>query len=410
MDPRTCRKTKHDYAEMLTYTVIGYLVGRLSLRRCLAWCNRHVKWLSGYLELKNGIASVSTISRLLSSIDEEMFCLAFLEWMTEILSTKGIHIAVDGKALRGGTERIKDGKTPYILNAIDAVTELVIGQLPIQQKENEMTAIPRLLELLNIKESIITIDAIGSTQQIMGAIKQGEGHFVLTVKKSHPLTYVEIGNLFDRLEIEQRKQKEDSKYQSVFNEFLETYDVYESSEKNRSRMEYRKMHVCQNTQTITMAGMQDIKTIGWLRQVRIPIEKDVDGNNITPDLKTFLDQGTVRRPKVTVGDTLTDDVHLVGIISDIKIGAKEALRIKRAHWKIENALHHVLDDVMREDRSSARKSKNNLALIRKFAYNILKIACIQDDTGKGIQEMSDMFSDDLNLIAQYVFKGIPRMR
>ena len=91
------------------------------------------------------------------------------------------------------------------------------------------------------------------------------------------------------------------------------------------------------------------------------------------------------------------------------MGAKEALEIKRAHWKIENSLHHVLDDVFREDRSSARKSKNNLALIRKFVYNILKIACIHDDTGKGVQEMSDTFADDLNLIAKYVFSGIPKV-
>lgn len=411
MDPRSGRRTKHDYAEILTYLVIGYLVGRLSLRRCLAWCNRHLAWLGEHLELKNGIASVSTVSRLLSSVDEEMFCLAFIEWMTEILSTKGVHIAIDGKALRGGTERIKEGKTPYILNAIDSITELIIAQLPMQQKENEMTAIPRLLELLNIKESIITIDAIGTTQQIMGAIKNGEGHYVLTVKKTNPLTYEELGNLFDMLEDEKKKLDRNPKYQSVFEEYLQTYDSYEKKEKNRGRMEYRKMNICQNTRAITMAGnMPDIKTVGWLRQIRIPIEKDSDGNNITPDLKTFLEKGTVRRPKITVGDDLTDDIHQVGIISDIKMGAKEALEIKRAHWKIENSLHHVLDDVFREDRSSARKSKNNLALIRKFVYNILKIACIQDDTGKGVQEMSDIFADDLNLIAKYVFSGIPKVR
>ena len=166
-----------------------------------------------------------------------------------------------------------------------------------------MTAIPRLLELLNIKESIITIDAIGTTQQIMGAIKNGEGHYVLTVKKTNPLTYEELGNLFDMLEDEKKKLDRNPKYQSVFEEYLQTYDSYEKKEKNRGRMEYRKMNICQNTQTITMAGnMPDIKTVGWLRQIRIPIEKDSDGNNITPDLKTFLEKGTVRRPKITVGE------------------------------------------------------------------------------------------------------------
>lgn len=101
---------------------------------------------------------------------------------------------------------------------------------------------------------------------------------------------------------------------------------------------------------------------------------------------------------------------LVGIISDIEIGAEDALKQKRAHWKIENTLHHVLDDTFREDRSSARKSRNNLVLIRKFAFDILKIACIHDDAGKGIQKMSDWFADDINLIAKYVFHGIQRIR
>lgn len=375
------------------------------------WCNRHLEWLQQYLELKNGIASVSTVSRLLSSVDEEMFCYAFIEWITEMLNTKGIHIAIDGKALRGGTEKIKDGKIPYILNAIDTITGIVIAQLPIPEKTNEMTAIPRLLELLNIKESIITIDAIGTTQPIIGAIGNGGGHFLLTVKKTNPLTYEELEDIFEKLEKEKERKTQNSGYKSTYEEYLNTYDSYEKNEKNRGRMEFRKMYTCQNTQTITMViNMPCIKTIGWLKQVRIPIEKDATGNNITPGIKTFLEKGTVRKPKITVGDTLTDDVHQVGIISDLNIGAKEALEIKRNHWKIENNLHHVLDDVFREDRSSARKSKSNLALIRKFAYNILKIACIHDDTGKGVQEMSDMFADNLNLIAKYVFTGIRKIR
>lgn len=411
LDPRCGRKTKHDYAEILTYLVIGYLVGRLSLRRCLAWCNRHLEPLKKHLELKNGIASVSTVSRLLSTVDEEMFCLAFIEWMTEMLDTKGMHIAIDGKALRGGTEQIKDGKTPYILNAIDTLTGLVIGQLPIPEKTNERVAIPKLLELLNISESIITIDAIGTTQQIIGAIEDGGGHYLLTVKKSNPLTYEELEDTFGEVEKEKEKKKKTPNYKSGYDEHLRTYDSYEKGEKNRGRMEYRKMQVCENVQTITMAETtSSIKTIGWLRQIRIPIEKDREGNDITPDLLSFLEKGSVRKPKITMGDDLTNDIHLVGIISDISLTAKEALEIRRGHWKIENNLHHVLDDVFREDRSSARKSKNNLALIRKIAYNLIKIACIHDNTGKGTQEMSDMFADDLGLIAKYVFNGIQKVR
>ena len=410
-DPRCGRKTKHDYAEMLTYIVIGYLVGRHSLRRCLKWCERHLEWLRKFMKLENGIASVSTVSRLLGTVDEEMFCLAFIEWMTGILSTKGVYIAIDGKALRGGTERIKDAKTPYVLNAIDTITGLVIAQLPIGEKENEKTAIPKLLELLKLNESVVTIDAAGTTKPIIDAIENKGGHFLLTVKKSNPLTYQELKSAFEILEKEARKENGDKRYDSLNQEMLQTYERCDKKEKNRGRIEHRTMSVCKNTRSITLAeDIPCIKTIGWLRQVRIPIEKDSEGNDITPDEKTFLEKGTIRKPKITAGDGLTDDVHLVGIISDIDIGAEEALKQKRAHWKIENSLHHVLDDTFREDRSSAKKSKNNLALIRKFAFNILKIACIHDDAGKGVQEMSDCFADDINLIAKYVFNGIQRIR
>lgn len=411
MDPRCGRKTKHDYAEILTYVVIGYLTGRLSLRRCLAWCQRHLEWLREHMGLKNGIASVSTVSRILSSVDEEMFCLAFIEWMAGILGTKGITIAIDGKALRGGTEKIKGGKTPYILNAIDVLTGLVIAQLPIGEKENEKTAIPKLLKLLNIENSMITIDAAGTTQTIMDEIHSRGGGFLLTVKKSSPLTYKELQETFDILDKENSRKKKDPGYVSGYEEFLDTYEVFEKNEKNRSRMEYRTMETCHNTSILTMTkNTPCIKTIGWLRQVRIPMEKDPAGNDITPDYETFLKQGTSRKPKITAGDDLTDDIHMVGIISNVEIGAEDALKIKREHWKIENNLHHVLDDVFREDRSSAKKSRNNLALIRKFAYNILRIASIQENIEKGHQEMSDLFADDLDLLSRYVFKGIESFR
>lgn len=99
----------------------------------------------------------------------------------------------------------------------------------------------------------------------------------------------------------------------------------------------------------------------------------------------------------------------MGIISSRDISAREALEIKRNHWKIENSLHHVLDDLFREDRSSAKKSKNNLAVIRKIVYNLIRIAIFKEKKESGPTEMRDQFSDDLTLIEKYVFRGIPRL-
>ena len=410
IDPRCGRKTKHDHAEILTYLAAGYLAGRDSVRRCLQWCRNHIDFLRQHLELENGIASPATVSRILGNIDEEIFCLAFIEWMTGILNTKGINIAIDGKALRGSTEKIRNRKTPYILNVIDTATALVIAQLPIAEKENEITAIPKLLNLLNIQESLVTIDAVGTVQSVIDTINEKEADYLLTVKKGNPLTYQETKEMFAELGKENERITAHPGQTVTYEKQMDSYDVFKTIEKNRSRMEYRTMQICHNTDLITLCKKQkEIKTVGWLEQIRIPMEKDKDGKDITPAYEDFIKNGTVRRPRITTGDDLTDDIHQVGLISSREMSAQETLKIKRDHWKIENSLHYVLDDLFREDRSSARKSKNNLAVIRKIAYNLLRIAILREKTESGPTEMRDQFNDDLTLIEKYAFRGIAHL-
>lgn len=410
IDPRCGRKTKHDHAEILTYLAAGYLAGRDSVRRCLQWCKNHIDFLRQHLELKNGIASPATVSRILGNIDEEIFCLAFIEWMTGILNTRGINIAIDGKALRGSTEKIRNRKTPYILNVIDTATALVIAQLPIAEKENEITAIPKLLKLLNIQESLVTIDAVGTVQSVIDTINEKEADYLLTVKKGNPLTYQETKEMFAELGKENERITAHPGQTVTYEKQMDSYDVFKTIEKNRSRMEYRTMQICHNTDLITLCKKQkEIKTVGWLEQIRIPMEKDKDGKDITPAYEDFIKNGTVRRPRITTGDDLTDDIHQVGLISSREMSAQETLKIKRNHWKIENSLHYVLDDLFREDRSSARKSKNNLAVIRKIAYNLLRIAILREKTESGPTEMRDQFNDDLTLIEKYAFRGIAHL-
>jgi predicted transposase YbfD/YdcC len=191
---------------------------------------------------------------------------------------------------------------------------------------------------------------------------------------------------------------------------MDTYDVCKTSEKNRSRMEYRTVQTCRNTELVNLCKKrEEIKTIAWLEQVRIPMEKDQDGNDITPGYEEFLKHGSMRKPRITTGDELTDDIHQVGLISSREMSAQEMLTLKRGHWKIENSLHHVLDDLFREDRSSARKSRNNLAILRKFAYNILRIAIMTEKQESGPTEMSDEFADDLTLVEKYVFRELARI-
>lgn len=175
---------KHSHVEILLPIAIGFLAGKTSLRRIVKWAKRNQEKLEQHLTLKNGIPSLSTFSRIACGIDGELLSLAFTDWIGSILSTGGIHIVIDGKALRAATEKIKDKKTLYILNAMDAATNLVVAQIPVPEKTNEMTAIPKLLEILDITGSTVTIDAIGAIETILRMIKEKKGDFVQQIKKN----------------------------------------------------------------------------------------------------------------------------------------------------------------------------------------------------------------------------------
>lgn len=407
-DPRCGRKTKHDHAEVLTCLVTGFLAGRTTIRRSLKWCERHLEELRKYLPLKNGIASPSTACRILSGIDEELFALEFMEWIGEIVSTKGIHLAVDGKALRASMEKVKNFRAPMVLNAIDAETGLVLAQIPIKNKDCEIKAIPELLKLLDIRGSTVTTDAIGTQTQIMEQIISQEGHFVLMVKKNQPQSYEEILKYFGEMSEDHKRMKEEKNYRPRYPEMQEKYEEVSQKERNRDRQEYRWYSVCTECSLLTKTQKEwpFVKTVRLARQIRIPIEKDAQGNDITPDMKTFLEKGSIRRPKPVRDEETGIDIQETGMISNIELAAAEIGQVKRAHWAVENRLHHVLDDTFREDRSPAKKSKNNLALVRKFAYNILRIAILSSDCSEIMTEAMDDFSDDPFLRKKYIFSGI----
>ena len=408
-DPRCKRKKKHDMAEVLTCLVAGYVTGHTTLRRCLAWCVRHQKRLKKMgLELRNGVASIATVSRVLSGLDEELFLFAFMEWVGEILDTKGLHLAIDGKAIRAAASRVRGTKAPMLLNAVDTATGLVVAQLPIQNKECEITQIPELLKLLDIRGSIITTDAIGTQTSIMEQIRMQGGHFLLMVKKNQPSGYEEIVRQFGELEKDRERMRRENAYRSQYPELMETYDEAASFEKNRDRYEYRKYQSCSHPDIVSRTRKEwpFLKSVGCVRQTRILMIRDANGADITPDEERFRKKGTFRQPKPETGDHEWADIQTVGLISDMEMTAEDMGRCRRAHWAVENRLHHVLDDTFREDRSPAKGSKNNLALIRKFACNILRLAMLHLSTERPMTEMMDLFSDDGELLERYVFNGI----
>ena len=372
-DPRCARKHKHSHVEILLLIVLGFLAGKTSLRRIVKWAKRNQKKLKKYLDLKNGIPSLSTFSRITGVIDEELLSLAFTDWIGNILNTKGIHI--------------------------------VIAQIPISEKTNEITAIPKLLELLDITGSTITIDAIGATEAILSMIDEKDGYFVQQIKKNCPATYQEIQNVFE--ELEKEKEADPEKFGK---ENKGRYSEYSSCEKNRERVEYREMKCYTNDDAIgkIRKELPFICSVASSCQIRIPKEIDADGNDMTPDKETFLKQGSRKCPKPTEGDELTDQIQRVGLVSNHVLTAEEFARYKRDHWRIENCLHYVLDEDFLEDKSTARKSKNVLSVLRKTAYNIIRL--MQIDAPKDrklVIDVIDEITDDFSIVLKWIFDPIP---
>lgn len=408
-DPRSPRAKKHDLAEVLTCIVAGYVTGHITLRRCLGWCRRHVKWLRKRgLSLKNGIASLSTVSRLLAGIDEELFLFVFIQWIGKIVQTKGVHLAVDGKAVKGAAAKVKGERAPMFLNVVEAATGLVLAHLPISDKESEITSIPELLKYLNIQGSIITTDALGTQTSVMEQVIRQGGHFVMMVKKNQPNSYEEIIRLFETIEKDRKRMATEPAYQSQYPELNQKYDEISCFEKNRDRYEYREYRIINDPACVSRAKKEwpFLKSVGYVEQTRIRLVRDREGNDITPDRETFRREGSSRQPSPRKGDEEKDDIQVVGIVSDMEMSAEDMGKCKRDHWSVENRLHHVLDDTFREDRSPAKKSKNNLALIRKFAYNLLRLAQIQKNLRLPMTEIMDLLCDDKVLLGKYIFHEI----
>lgn len=418
-DYRSKRKKTHVLAEMLTYLVCAYICGRTSVGRALKWAQNHLGFLRKFMPLIHGIASEATISRMLSHLDEEMMELMFIEWSNQIVKLKNIQLCIDGKALRAGTRRVRAGNTPYVLNVIEVSTRMVLAQLAIDTKTNEITAIPRALELLNLRDRVITIDSAGTHLNIMEMIVNAGGHYVLPIKKNNRIMYNEILKMFPRLR--EAKDSEDQDVEKQLGRYLKCYTQIATAEKNRERYEYRTTEACGDATFLSPVlekgeKAEDeegneipdryIKSAALYTNVRVPIEKAEDGTDITVSLEEFLEHGSHRKPSIKVGDKKEDDVERVGAISDQILDANEFAQYRRDHWAIENSLHYVLDMDFAEDRSPAKGSRNNLAIIRKYAYNVLRLAIRDTDPKCLVREMMDRFADNVEMLGKYVFSPV----
>lgn len=327
-DFRQEKKIKHNLIDIVTIIICAVASGAEAYSEIALYSQCKADWLKSILELPNGIPSHDTFERVMRWINPEEFRKCFLNWVRGVAKiTKGEIVAIDGKALRGSRDGEKSAI--YMVSAWANANGIVLGQMKVNEKTNEIKAIPDLLKILAIKGCIVTIDAIGCQKDIAKEIISKEADYVLSLKENHPLLHQEVVQYFETC-------KEDS-FKDV------TFSYHEEFDKGHGRIEKRRY---------------------W-------ITEDIEWLDVRKDWKGLKSIGMVECSR-EINGVRTVDVryHLCSICPN----AKEYAKAVRGHWGIENSLHYVLDVVFKEDGSRIRKgyAPENIALVRHVIYNLLK--------------------------------------
>jgi len=330
-DPRRpTRNKKHRLIDILIIAPCGVIAGCQSAVEIEAYGRAKAAWLKTFLELPNGIPSHDTFSRVLQLLDPRKFHECFVTWVQALHElTQGQVVPIDGKTLRRSFDSASDRPALHLVSAWAAANRLVLGEIPVDDKSNEITAIPRLLELLELTGAIVTIDAMGCQKEIADTARQRGADYVLAVKDNQPHLHEDLSGHFAQVFEDETT--------------LPRTQRHVTKETNRGRLEQR-------IYTAT------------------PVPEDLRNRHAWRDLKSV---GCVLSVVQRAG---RETVEVRYFISSLKPHAKRLARAVRGHWGIENSQHWVLDVVFQEDQCRARlgNAAENFALLRRLALNLMQ--------------------------------------
>ena len=328
-DPRVERTRKHPLINIVFIAVCGVLSGANSIAAIHEFALDRRSWFARYLDLTNGIPSEDTIGRVLARLDPGAFEKCLLSWVQAVQEVTAHRlVAIDGKTLRGSADQGRGRAAIHMVSAWATENKLSLGQVVVGEKTNEITAIPELLQLLEISGALVTIDAMGCQRAIADRIRQREADYVLAVKENQPTLYEQVeGAIAEALE-------QDAK----------DIDEHETVEAGHGRQETRTYAIFPKPESVDPEGQwRDLCAVGMAISDRV----DTQGH---------------------------ESVEARYYILSRLISAREFAEAVRGHWGIENNLHWQLDVSFREDecRVCRDHAPANLSVIRRFALGLLK--------------------------------------
>jgi len=332
-DPRIDRTKRHNLLDIVTIAICGTICGADNWVDIELFGNCKEEWFKSFLELPNGIPSHDTFGDVFARLDPEQFQRCFIEWVHAVAEiTQGEVVAIDGKTVRRSHDRTLGKQAIHMVNVWASANGLVLGQAKVEEKSNEITAIPKLLQLLQLAGCIVTIDAMGCQKEIARQIIEAEADYLLAVKENQGQLHEDVRDLF--------QGAEEFDFEAV------PYDFARTVNKNHGRIETRECWV-----------ITDPDCLAYLRNRQ-------QWTRLNAVVKV-----TAHRETAT-GTSVQSRYY----ISSLAGQAKALLEATRSHWSIENCLHWSLDVTFREDHSRVRKDHGpqNLAVLRQIALNLLK--------------------------------------
>lgn len=335
-DPRSTINRKHLLGDLIVIAILAVIAGAEGPKAIGLWAQSHAEWLQQHLELPKGIPSHDTFGRLLAALKPSAFQACFEQWIAGIRGGAGLGddverevVAIDGKALRRSHDRRRSLGPLFLVSAWSVQHGISLGQLATAEKSNEITAIPELVDQIDIKGSIVTIDAAGCQKAIAKKIVGGGGDYVLALKGNQETLFRSVEEYITT---------------HLENDFAGvTARKYEEVVKGHGRVD-----------TLTYYHMKAPSSLSqkdkWsgLRTIGVAIRISEQNGKTTSEVRYY--------------------------ISSLRLGVKQFATAVRGHWAIENTLHWCLDVTFREDenRTRNRHAADNLAWLKRFALSLLK--------------------------------------